>query len=626
MKQKSQTFTPHWAWLIVVMLGLTFLVGARLDMDGFWYDEVFTVRNANGAGYGDSTLMGIYQSIQADDPYQAIGYPLTIALWGAGVGWSEFALRVSSFLFALIGLALTYRLGRDVTNSAWVGLLASVIFAFSTFTVHYAHELRAFTFVTIFSTLTVWAYWRILEKPSRTAYIIFTLGGIGILYTHYYAAMLLIALGVYHLLFAPKNRAWFIVPLCGLLMALAFIPQFPAFIEGYTRFDPANVEKTPMSALEVLNSLLYYIGNGTNILTLALMLLGIAVIFLQKSRLGIVVGIAILGTAVLIISNEALNILEPTRLRYAIFLWSLFAVWISASLVFVAEFIAQRLNQPKIYPLIVLIFLALWTGNALWRNYTVGFNASIEGTETPRLRTITNILRERGASADLFAFYNGTSAQAWYIQDTLTYSTWDIPMPTLTTASLYDTINPSNQDWAREQIANTNRIWYGANRTFGLNEVHDDFLALMADEFVKCATPVMNDDLSLELFARAETFCQHGRSNIPFGEFILNDYDILQTEDTVSVLLGWELDESIPPETYSLSVQLHNLDTGEVALTQDSGIPYDSFVPMQIDLDTSDLSAGQYELIIVIYDWRTGERLPTPTGDTLVLDTLLLGE
>ncbi len=129
MKQKSQTYTPHWAWLIIVMLGLTFLVGARLDMDGFWYDEVFTVRNANGAGYGDSTLVGIYQSIQADDPYQAIGYPLTIALWGAMVGWSEFALRVSSFLFALIGLALTYRLGRDTARSSWVGLLASVIFA-----------------------------------------------------------------------------------------------------------------------------------------------------------------------------------------------------------------------------------------------------------------------------------------------------------------------------------------------------------------------------------------------------------------------------------------------------------------------------------------------------------------
>lgn len=626
MKQKLQTHTLHWAWLIAVMLVLTFIVGARLDMDGFWYDEVFTVRNTNGAGYGDSTLLGIYQSIQADDPYQAIGYPLTIALWGALVGWSEFALRVSSLLFALIGLALTYRLGRDTTRSSWVGFLAGIIFGLSTFTVHYAHELRAFTFVTIFSTMTIWAYWRILEKPSRTAYIIFILGGIGILYAHYYAAMLLIALGVYHLLFAPKNRAWFIVPLCGLLMAVAFIPQVPAFIEGYTRFDPANVEKTPMGAIEVINSLLYYIGNGANLITLILMLIGVAVVFLQKSRLGIVVGIAIFGTGVLLISNELLNILEPTRLRYAIFLWSLFAVWISASLVFIAEFVARRANQPKLYSSFVLILLALWSANALWVNYTAGFNISIEGTETPRLRTITNILRERGASADLFAFYNGTAAQAWYIQDTLTYSTWDIPMPTMTTAALYDTINPSNQDWASEQIANTNRIWYGANHTFGLNEVHDDFLALMDENFILCETPVMNDDLSLELFARAETFCNHGDSNISFGDFILNDYDILQAEDSISVLLGWQLDESIPPETYSLSVQMLNADTGEVTLTQDSGFPYDSFVPMQIDLNTSDLSAGEYELVIVVYDWRTGERLPTSSDDSFILDTVSLGE
>src|SRR5690606_20313205 len=157
------------------------------------------------------------------------------------------------------------------------------------------------------------------------------------LYAHYYAAMLLIALAIYHLIFVPKNRQWLMIPLCGLIMGLAFIPQIPAFLEGFTRFDPADVEKTPMSAYTVVDSLLYYISNGSNLLTLLFMLIGLISAFMQKTCLRIVVLIAVFGTLVLIVSNELLIILEPTRLRYAIFLWSLFAVWIAASLLLISE-------------------------------------------------------------------------------------------------------------------------------------------------------------------------------------------------------------------------------------------------------------------------------------------------
>ena len=614
MKQKSQRITIHPFWLIPFIFLLTFIVGTRLDMDGFWYDEVFTVRNAGGAGYGPLSPLEIYETIQADDPYQAIGYPFAIAAWGALVGWSEFALRVSSLLFTMIGLAFTYRLGRDVTASSATGILSAVIFAFSTFTVHYSHELRAFTFVTIFSAMTIWAYTRILKNPSRTAYLIFTIGGIGILYAHYYAAMLLIALGIYHLLFAPKNRAWFGVPLSALLMAIAFIPQLSAFFEGFTRFDPADVEKTPMSAYAVVESLLYYIGNGLILLTLAIMVIGLVLAFIQKNQLRIVVGIAFFGTLVLIVSNELLNILEPTRLRYAIFLWSLFSVWIATVLIFVSQSLAAMLNRPRLYPVLAMIIPGLWFANALIANTTPGFNISIEGTETPRMRTMTNILRAEGAAGDLFAFYNGTSQQAWYIQDTLSYSVWNIPMPTMTTASLYDELNASTRQWASEQIANTERVWYGANRTFGLNQVHDDFLALMDAEFVLCQTYVMNDDLSLELFARSQVYCNSDEAIAQFGGFTLHDATLATAEQTLSLQMGWQLDETIPPETYSLSVQILDADS-QVVLSQDTGFPYDRFVPLQVDIDISELSAGDYQVVLLVYAWQTGERLQTETGD-----------
>ncbi|MGB7342473.1 MAG: glycosyltransferase family 39 protein [Phototrophicaceae bacterium] len=614
----------HWAWLVPMLCLFTALVGSHLDEDGFWYDEVFTVRNAGGAAYSEPSLGALYASIQADDPYQAIGYPLVIAAWGALVGWSEFALRVSAFLFAAIAIAISYRLGRDTTHSSATGVLSALIFGFSTFTVHYAHELRAFTFITIFSGLLLWSYARILQKPSPWAYAVFILAGVGLLYAHYYAAMLLIALAAYHLLFVPKNRNWLWIPLCGVLMALTFVPQLPAFLEGFTRFDAGNVEGVAMPPLLVIDSLLYYIGNGLNIITLLLMFIGIFVAYQQQSQLRMVVSIAIFGTAILILSNQALNILEAARLRYAIFLWIPFAVWLAAAILFVSQYLASIIRQKHARIALLMLIPILWFSNAILANLNSDFNASIAGTETPRLRSITQILRADGSQSDLFAFYNGTSSQAWYIQDTLSYSTWNIPMPTITTASLYD-INEATRAWASEQIASSQRVWYGANRTFGLNQVHDDFVAMMNATFIVCDTPLMNADLSLVLYARSHVYCNQDdlAGSIQIENFTLVDYIVFSDADTIITQLAWRLDESVQPDSHSVSIQIQDT-SGDVVASQDVGIPYDRFVPMQITVDRRDLSAGEYRIFLVLYNWQTGERLSNSEGDMLSLGTITL--
>lgn len=610
--KKYPTAKPNrhtWVYVLPLFFLLTFIVGGRLDVDGLWYDEVFTMRNAGGAGYGPLSISEIYATIQADDPYQAIGYPLVVAAWGQVVGWSEFASRVSSLLFALLGMALTYRLGIFASRSAWVGGIAALVFGFSSFTVFYAHELRAFTFVTIFAALTMLAYLHLLKTPTNRKWLLaFIIGGTGLLYAHYYAAMLLIALGIYHVIAAPKNCAWWIVPLCGVAMGVLFLPQLPAFMEGFTRFDPADVEKTPMAFDAVLISLLYFISNGLEWVAVLLMGAGVFVA-IKNQRLRAIVGIGILGTAVLILSNEFLDILEPTRLRYAIFLWSLYAVWIAAGMQWLAVQLTSRTSNKRLSPVILAALVALWGVNALRANYSAEANASIEGTETPRMLTIMSIIEERGATGDLFAFYNGTSQQAWYIQDTLTYSTSYLPMQTLTTSTLYD-FNESTRQWAREQIAATDRIWYGANRTFGLNEVHTDFLALIEPDFVRCETFVMNDELSLDLYARSSAFCNTDAPILEWEAIALTGYDITApAENTLSLAMGFELTPDFPSDTYSLAVHVLASDNPTPIAQADVAVPYDSFVPLRVNLSTSDVPAGDYTIALILYNPTTGERL-----------------
>ncbi|MEL6524877.1 MAG: glycosyltransferase family 39 protein, partial [Chloroflexota bacterium] len=570
------------------------------------------MRNAGGAGFGPLSIGEIYATIQADDPYQAIGYPLTVAAWGQLVGWSEFASRVSSLLFTLLGMALTYRLGVFTSKSAWVGGIATLVFGFSSFTVFYAHELRAFSFVTIFAALTLLAYLHLLKTPTNRMWLIaFIIGGAGLLYAHYYAAMLLIGLGMYHLLAVPKNKNWLIVPACGIAIGILFLPQFPAFMEGFTRFDPADVEKTPMALTDVLTSLLYFITNGLEWVAVLLMGAGVWLAIREANpRLRAIVSIAILSTAVLIISNEFLDILEPTRLRYAIFLWSLYAVWIAAGMVWLAQQLTTRTSNKRLSPVILSALIALWSINAVRANYSPTANDSIEGTETPRMLTIISIIEDRGAAGDLFAFYNGTSQQAWYIQDTLAYSVSYLPMQTMTTSTLYDFNEPTRQ-WAREQITNTERIWYGANRTFGLNEVHTDFLAYITEEqnFILCEAPVMNDELSLDLYARSTAFCHTDDALITWENVALTGYTTELTDDTLALNLGFELASAFPPDTYSLAIHVLEGDNPAPVTQTDIPLPYDSFLPLRVNLNTSDLPAGDYTLALIIYNPATGERL-----------------
>ena len=65
---------------------------------------------------------------------------------------------------------------------------------------------RSFTLVSLFTTLCIWSYWRIAlhpRPPGRGAQAGLLLGSVGLLYSHYFCALFLPVLGLFHLLFVP---------------------------------------------------------------------------------------------------------------------------------------------------------------------------------------------------------------------------------------------------------------------------------------------------------------------------------------------------------------------------------------------------------------------------------------
>ena len=87
----------------------------------------------------------------------------------------------------------------------------------------------------LFAAIVLWAYWRVAlhpRPPGHGARAALVLGATGLLYSHYFGALLLPALALFHLFFVRKERRWWQpVVLLGLAALLA-LPQAPDLLGG----------------------------------------------------------------------------------------------------------------------------------------------------------------------------------------------------------------------------------------------------------------------------------------------------------------------------------------------------------------------------------------------------------
>ena len=98
-------------------------------------------------------------------------------------GDGEFVMRLPSVLLGMLGIALTFALGRQV-GGYWVGVLAMLLLAVIRANVDIAQLMRMHVLAMVFSTAGMWAALRFWQKPSRRgAALIYVLCAAGSLYS-----------------------------------------------------------------------------------------------------------------------------------------------------------------------------------------------------------------------------------------------------------------------------------------------------------------------------------------------------------------------------------------------------------------------------------------------------------
>ncbi len=609
-------------WLVPVIL-ITFWLGARgLDADPLWGDERLSIYDAGGGPYEPRTLAQIWEGVTARNPWHAPGYFMVLSGWGRLVGWQPPALRAMSLLFGVLGVACTYRLGRDMVSPR-VGLVAAAAVGTSAFFVYYLHELRMYTLFVVLTAFTIWVYWRIVtgkREPGVLLWAGLLVGAAGMLYTHYFASLPLFAIGLYHLLFVKKTRRWWQVVGVMALAGLLFLPWFSSLIAGLGRAaseEAGYVRSSAASTQQALERLAYLFGNGS------LVTLGVVGAFSLTSR-----GRGVWQTwffalsilALILVVNAELHVMTLTRTRYLLGLWPLLGMLVALGI--------TRFGR-RLSPLALGAWLVIGVGTSLnsgfidalivdGRGYMFPWHIA-QTVFAPNTQPGDTLVLNVPDDAGSMASRNQTIAQ-YYLSGSLVQIT---VIEQMQSDREQEAVRERALDFAKQSL----RVWVGYEAEKRPNWL-PSIEAGLSETYVRCDTGIAQSTFRFDLYARSAVCCLPGADSTPllhFGDGItLTGIAPLPDEasGTLPVLAGWSVAANVPPYIYS--VALHVLDEdGQLVAQADYGLPDRAFSCQETPIDISGLSPGRYQLMAVVYAWESGQRLSGEVVATGVVDESL---
>jgi hypothetical protein len=541
-------------------------------------------------------------------------------------------LRALSLLFGMIAIAWTYRLGRDLLSPR-AGLYAAIVIATSGFFIHFLHELRMYTLFALLTAFTLWVYWRIIHmvgmrtrRSTSLHYFGLLAGAVGMLYIHYFAALPLIAIGIYHLIFVPKNKHWWQIVGVMALAGVLFLPWVGALIAGLNRAAEADwVKATVMPPLLTLERLAHAFSNG-NILLLIIVLL---VALLARRRGAREVWFFAIGVLILVlVANAATMVMTPARLRYLMVLWPMLALVVALAL--------EKLERWRYAPALVL---ALWIApgvvSGLTPDYVKSLDLDSESYVFP-WQLIIHDLRPKTQPYDAVVVHlpdkilsvpasRNQVIAAYYLEGMYTASRVVEAVPEDQEAETLQT--------SLDFVDQTLRVWSGHEIENPPPTLAQFEAALTKAGYGLCQAHVQSANMQFDLYTRSEVCClpaENAPSLLRFGDdiSIIGLEPLPETTDAhnLSVIVGWRIGAAVPP--YKYSVALHVLDAENNLVAQaDYPLLALPFACQEVQIDISSLSPGDYTINAIVYAWETGERLTGEVVETGVVgERLLIGQ
>jgi len=191
---------PIVMWMMVILAGVAFAIRVRnLGISDLTFDE------AASAFISAQPYPGMLRYLL--DAFHELPpvYYMLLRAWEFAAGRSEFALRYPSVILGVLGVALTYRIGRRGLGTG-TGSVAALLLACQPFHAYYSQDARMYTLMPVEALLMIYFFDRLCNKPQLRWWLAFGVtGGLAVL-THYLMGFFAAALCVYLLFHMRAHR------------------------------------------------------------------------------------------------------------------------------------------------------------------------------------------------------------------------------------------------------------------------------------------------------------------------------------------------------------------------------------------------------------------------------------
>ncbi len=257
-------------------------------------------------------------------------YFLLLDGWVWLVGDSVFALRYLSLLIGLVGVASLLWLARDLFGSP-AGSYAFALYGASLLFVAYAQEARMYTLLMTLAIGMTAAYGWLLRRATRWRIGVYAVLTALALYTHYAAALVLLAHGLHVLLTQPGRLRVWLVAMVG--AAVLFGPWLPV-VWSQLGANPSGALAVPVATdIAAVRGLWLMLTGGWGwLVALVLIAAGVGAVRVPAWRRGLLLaGLWFAITPLVLLAVNA-AVMPLFQVRYVLAALPAFALLLAAGL------------------------------------------------------------------------------------------------------------------------------------------------------------------------------------------------------------------------------------------------------------------------------------------------------
>ena len=598
--------------LILLLLAMSAVAFAGINADSIWYDEYFSLYYAGAMVDGSSTPMDVANRIIARESGQAPLYFEFLSAWGQLAGWTAFSARMLSLLIGALAVAWIYRLGADM-HSTHAGLCAAVIMASSALFNYYLHEIRMYALVVLAVTVVLWLYLRVLHSErTRWSTVALVLATAAALYTHAFMTVLIAALGVFHLIVAPRTKSWRRVIFLFAIAGVLFLPWALVIVSKIgSKSTPSDFDFLRTNG-ELLVDLARAASNGYWVF----LLLPTLSLKLIRADRGVLMlwwlGFAFVAALLAVNHNSrAIN-----QLRYFLHIMPMFALLGGIAC-------AQLIRYRKA----LVLMLAAWCVSGLVAVPSFGDILHIPGEVIVfhlgyPFEQISEIVKRSSGKNDAVAFE--FPHHSWALRGVIDYHMRGSNVRYVLTDALGTVENSTEKRRLfGDFLGGVGSVYFVVDRTVAPSDILADYERMLSERFVYCGSLWDDKWATIDSYARISALCEPRANPLIMFDEGTALLDFVQEKDDDAYVFYSVWSAPLPADKFSFSLRFWD-DEDNLVHQADDALPVGDFSYRVDQVPLSTLPEGESMRIQgVIYEWRSGDRLRTLEGvDVFPLGTV----